>query len=1055
MAVNVGELEAVLKVRDQMTPALQKAKGGLGGFASAMGPVVVGLGAVASAAYSVVSALKAQDVQIEAINKMNIALANQGNLLPGTSKRLQEYASELQGVTKYGDEATIDLMARLAGYGMEEEKIREVTKATQDMATATGVDLKAAADLMGKAFAGETSMLSRYGIMIDKNLPKTEKFAAALEQVQTRFGGQAEAAAQTFTGRMTQLGNALGDTWEAVGKLFGSLGAGMDIWPTVIGWVEKLTKFIGTDLVLVIGELRARWIEMGAWMAEGAAKIMDVLGKLPARLGGDKFAGYAEKLREAAAGQRDLAGGIRETSNQMATSVGKTLDVANGTKTLAEDTEAARKAAEEHAKAEKERARMLKEAEAAAKASIVEMVQLTEIPLPDFLDPNHTTRATEAWKKLGLAERDVWNASKGLMEAIDEIGMGMDKLNDTQLQNAIKEMETLAETGDLSVEAWEYLGKLYTELGSRPHLKPLQDDIDDATKITFDFKGTLEAAADAAMILGTTGLGGLINDLATGALQGLAFADSLKKAMDAAGGFSNISFSDKAGAIGGMVQGAASIWEKNKKNLSGGKAALSGAASGAAMGSAFGPIGAGVGAIAGGLIGFFAGRKFRKIAKDAGKVLGGELSEETVSAIEETMNNLDLSAADAALLHIVDAAEDMGKSLEDMTDPINALMEGIADGSIPAIEGVDELGSVFSTMADEASKAGDLASEGMMNIIMQTRALGVEVPEVTAYVEEQLAKATEGVGKFVNALEYVSEDALPSLGENAGIIFGAMFDALVSQHGIVGAVDMLGDSFNQLQDTLLNTLGPEATNTILGPFAAAFDTLQDESLRPIFEGIQGITDAMTGLMNAGYLNVDAFNAMQAASVELFDQAIAGGADLNVSLAAIAPDIQAAIDAANRFGVPLSEDMQKLKELAEQNGYTFSTDPMDAMLDVMVAIAEVLGADIPQAAQRAGQAIGDIPAPPPMPNYGNNNRPHPSQPGGGDYPHLASGGIVTRPTMALIGEAGPEAVIPLSGGQGPAAQPGITMEEMEAALEQHARDLARSFTAAVHTIPQGG
>lgn len=33
----------------------------------------------------------------------------------------------------------------------------------------------------------------------------------------------------------------------------------------------------------------------------------------------------------------------------------------------------------------------------------------------------------------------------------------------------------------------------------------------------------------------------------------------------------------------------------------------------------------------------------------------------------------------------------------------------------------------------------------------------------------------------------------------------------------------------------------------------------------------------------------------------------------------------------------------------------------------------------------------------------------------DIPHLAAGGIVTRPTLALIGEAGPEAVVPLSRG----------------------------------------
>ena len=33
----------------------------------------------------------------------------------------------------------------------------------------------------------------------------------------------------------------------------------------------------------------------------------------------------------------------------------------------------------------------------------------------------------------------------------------------------------------------------------------------------------------------------------------------------------------------------------------------------------------------------------------------------------------------------------------------------------------------------------------------------------------------------------------------------------------------------------------------------------------------------------------------------------------------------------------------------------------------------------------------------------------------DVPKLAAGGIVSRPTLALIGEAGPEAVIPLRGG----------------------------------------
>jgi len=38
----------------------------------------------------------------------------------------------------------------------------------------------------------------------------------------------------------------------------------------------------------------------------------------------------------------------------------------------------------------------------------------------------------------------------------------------------------------------------------------------------------------------------------------------------------------------------------------------------------------------------------------------------------------------------------------------------------------------------------------------------------------------------------------------------------------------------------------------------------------------------------------------------------------------------------------------------------------------------------------------------------------------DIPYLARGGVVTRPTLAVLGEAGPEAVVPLSGGAGRAA-----------------------------------
>ena len=54
---------------------------------------------------------------------------------------------------------------------------------------------------------------------------------------------------------------------------------------------------------------------------------------------------------------------------------------------------------------------------------------------------------------------------------------------------------------------------------------------------------------------------------------------------------------------------------------------------------------------------------------------------------------------------------------------------------------------------------------------------------------------------------------------------------------------------------------------------------------------------------------------------------------------------------------------------------------------------------------------------PIEFFNNNNGPLPNIPLIPDIPALAKGGIVTRPTLALIGERGPEAVIPLGGSGG--------------------------------------
>jgi len=74
----------------------------------------------------------------------------------------------------------------------------------------------------------------------------------------------------------------------------------------------------------------------------------------------------------------------------------------------------------------------------------------------------------------------------------------------------------------------------------------------------------------------------------------------------------------------------------------------------------------------------------------------------------------------------------------------------------------------------------------------------------------------------------------------------------------------------------------------------------------------------------------------------------------------------------------------------------------------------------------------------------------------DIPHMASGGIVTAPTLALIGEAGPEAVVPLGGGMGGNVyieNLTVVSNDPDRVRDQLKRDAFIKTGASVATAPQ--
>jgi len=211
MAKKTAEL--ILKVKQTGAKALDKVRGGIKAIGAA-----AAIAGVAVAAF-VGKSIAAYKVQEQAINSLNTSLAQQGIFTEKLSKQYQETATALQKVTTFGDEAIISAQGQLTAYLGQTEVTEDLLKATLDFASGMKVDLKTAADLVGKSIGSSTNALSRYGIAVDTSMTKSEKLAAVTEAMNSRFGGQAEAAAMGV-GALDQMSNSLGDVMEVVGQAF-------------------------------------------------------------------------------------------------------------------------------------------------------------------------------------------------------------------------------------------------------------------------------------------------------------------------------------------------------------------------------------------------------------------------------------------------------------------------------------------------------------------------------------------------------------------------------------------------------------------------------------------------------------------------------------------------------------------------------------------------------------------------------------------------------------------------------------------------------------------
>lgn len=196
---------------------------------------------------SIAAAKEAMAVEAQ----LGAVLKSTGGIAGVTADEAKKLASAFQQTTKFDDEATLSAENMLLTFtNIGKQVFPDATKAVLDMATAMGQDLQTTAVQVGKALQDPVEgvgSLQRVGVRLtEQQKEQVEAMVAAgdaagaqaliLKELQTEFGGSAEAAAKA-DGGMAQMQNRMGDLKEEIG---------LKLIPVQLKWQEVQLAVLNT-----------------------------------------------------------------------------------------------------------------------------------------------------------------------------------------------------------------------------------------------------------------------------------------------------------------------------------------------------------------------------------------------------------------------------------------------------------------------------------------------------------------------------------------------------------------------------------------------------------------------------------------------------------------------------------------------------------------------------------------------------------------------------------------------------------------------------------------
>lgn len=235
-------------------------------------------------------------------------------------QEINRIAQEGEKRTVVAGTATIAGASQLATYGLQEQSIRKLLPALQDLSVGMyGVNVReeqmmATAQLFGKVLNGQTAALSRYGIQMTEAQKKiletgkeAQKTEVLVQLLGKAYGGLAENMAQSSAGARVQFQNQWGHMMEEVGattanamtSIYKSLSQELpriqvmvqqlfDMLVPAIEWIANtgipmvvdVLEFVMPILMSIVDFIKNNWKEIRQIMSLLTLGLSDIVLKL-------------------------------------------------------------------------------------------------------------------------------------------------------------------------------------------------------------------------------------------------------------------------------------------------------------------------------------------------------------------------------------------------------------------------------------------------------------------------------------------------------------------------------------------------------------------------------------------------------------------------------------------------------------------------------------------------------------------------------------------------------------------------------------------------------